>query len=131
MKQTLVSWEVASLLRKHRFHEPVEAHYDASGILHEISEQGAVNWNQPLYDKNVRHKVFSSPSLAMAQQWLREKKHYDVLVSREYFCGNLGKYYATIIRQRDHGISETRRFRSYDKALEAGILKALKTIAVK
>ena len=91
-------------------------------------EQGAVNWNQPSFDRNARRRVYAAPTLAQAQQWLREKKRYDVLVNRDYFCGKVGKYYAIIIRLRDGALSETRRFRSYEKALEAGILKALKTM---
>lgn len=128
MKHTFVNKETARLLRKHRFNEPVEAHYDSAGELQEKSEQGIDNWNRPAHDKNVRHQAYSAPELSQAQQWLREKKRFDVLVYRDYFCGKVGKYYATIIRLRDGALSETRRFRSYEKALEAGIVKALKTL---
>ena len=128
MKQTLVNKETAKLLRKHRFNEPVEAHYDNTGELIEKSECGADNWNRPAHDKNVRHQAYSAPELSQAQQWLREKKRYDVLVGRDYFCGKVGKYYATIIRLKDGALTETRRFRSYEIALEAGIVKALKTM---
>jgi hypothetical protein len=64
----------------------------------------------------------------LAQQWVREKKHFDVLVDREYFCGKVGKYYAKIIRLRDGVMSETGKYRSYERALEAGILKALRSM---
>ncbi len=128
MKMILASKETAFLLRKHRFHEPVEAHFDTEGVLHETSDQGVVNWNQPAFDRNARRRVYAAPPLSLAQQWLREKKHYDVLVYRDYFCGKVGKYYATIIRLRDGAVSETRRYRSYEKALEAGVVKALKTM---
>ena len=106
----------------------MKAHYDSEGELQEESEQGDDNWNRPAYDRNVRHQAYSAPELSQAQQWIREKKRYDVLVSRDYFCGKVGKYYATIIRLRDGALSETRRFRSYEKALEAGLVKALKTL---
>lgn len=128
MKHTFVNKETARLLRKHWFNESVEAHYDSAGELQEKSEQGIDNWNRPAHDKNVRHQAYSAPELSLAQQWLREKKRFDVLVYRDYFCGKVGKYYATIIRLRDGALSETRRFRSYEKALEAGIVKALKTL---
>ena len=97
---------------------------------HGPAEPGAdpVCWNSPAYDKSPRHKVYAAPELPLAQQWVREKKHFDVLVDREYFCGKVGKYYAKIIRLRDGVMSETGKYRSYERALEAGILKALRSM---
>lgn len=123
----LVSIETASLLRKRRFNEHVYTYYDADGLLRILSpHEEPRNWNSPSYDRSVRHQAYSAPSLAHAQQWIREKKHFDVLVDREYFLGQVGRYYAKIIRLKDGAISETRKFRQYDKALEAGIVKALR-----
>ncbi len=120
------SLETAKLLRKRRFNEPVTAHYDTDGILVETTNEEGTCWNSPNYDTDARHKVYAAPTLALAQQWLREKKHFDVLVDREYFLGKVGKYFAKIIRLKDGAMSETPKYRSYDKALEAGIARALR-----
>ncbi len=117
------------MLRKRRFNEPVTAHYDTAGLLVQPEEPVApVCWNTPNHDIDARRKVYAAPTLALAQQWLREKKHFDVLVDREYFLGKVGKYYAHIIRLKDGAMSETPKYRSYDKALEAGILRALRAM---
>ena len=118
------SLETAKLLRKRRFNEPVPAYYNTDGILVETAESTCRN--SPNYDTDARHKVYAAPTLALAQQWLREKKHFDVLVDREYFLGKVGKYFAKIIRLKDGAMSETPKYRSYDKALEAGITRALR-----
>ena len=123
-----VSIETARLLRKHRFSEPVTHYYSASGEIVVSLSGEAVNWNCPTFDVTPRRKVHSAPPLALAQQWLREKKRFDVLVDREYFYGKVGHYFAKIIRLKDGAISETGKYRSYDKALESGILKALRML---
>lgn len=125
-----VSLETAKLLRKRRFNEPVAAHYDVVGELieQEPSSEAKIRWNSPNHDIDIRHKVYAAPELAVAQQWLREKKQFDVLVDREYFLGRIGKYYAKIIRLRDGAMSETPKYRSYEKALESGIVRALRSL---
>jgi hypothetical protein len=129
MKNKTVALETAKWLRKRRFNEPVPSHYDVYGRLCEgTSGAEPISWNSPAYDQSPRHKVYAAPDLPLAQQWVREKKHFDVLVDREYFCGKVGKYYAKMIRLRDGVMSETGKYRAYERALEAGILKALRTM---
>ena len=125
-----VSLETAKLLRKRRFNEPVAAYYDVVGELieQEPSREAKARWNSPNHDIDIRHKVYAAPELAVAQQWLREKKQFDVLVDREYFMGRIGKYYAKVIRLRDGAMSETPKYRSYEKALESGIVRALRSL---
>ena len=126
--QQFVSLDTAKWLRKRRFNEPTFSFYDSTGhlVIQESYETDC--WNSPQHDIKARNKVYSAPLLPIAQQWLREKKHFDVLVDREYFCGKVGKYFAKVIRYRDGAISETGKYRSYEKALEAGIVRALRTM---
>lgn len=126
MKTTSI--ETARLLRKQRFNEPTTSYYDTDGILCTVSQEEATSWNNPTHDKSARRKVYAAPSLPLAQQWLREKKRYDVLVDRDYLFGKVGKYFAKIIRLKDGAISESGHYRSYEKALEEGIKKALRTM---
>ena len=129
MIQKIVALETAKWLRKRRFNEPVPAHYDVYGRLIEAAPTGMpICWNSPAQDTSSRQKVYAAPELSLAQQWVREKKHFEVLVDREYFCGKVGKYFAKIIRLRDGAMSETGKYRSYERALEAGIVKALRTM---
>ena len=125
----IASIETAKLLRKRRFNDPTPAYYDPLGKLIEQPEDGMARcWNSPTYDKDPRHKVYAAPTLALAQQWLREKKRFDVLVDREYFLGKVGKYYARIYRLSDGAMGETPKYRTYEKALEAGIIRALRAM---
>ena len=128
MSQKTVALETAKWLRKRRFNEPVPSYYDIRGVLCDTPDGSPVSWNSPTHDARARFKVFAAPELSVAQQWLRDKKRFDVLVDREYFCGKVGKYYAKIIRLRDGVMSATGQYRSYDRALEAGILKALRSM---
>ena len=128
MELQRVSLTTAKLLRKRRFNEPVMDYYAPDGILTSSPDGIARSWNSPTYDTDPRHKAYAAPSLELARQWLREKKRCDVLVDREYFLGKVGKYYCKTIRLRDGATSETAKFRSFDKALEAGIQKALRTL---
>jgi len=123
------SIETAKLLRKRRFNEPTTAYYDPEGHFVELPEGSApICWNNPTHDRGMRHQSYAAPTLALAQQWLREKKRFDVLVEREYFLGKIGKYYARIYRLSDGAMSETPQYRSYEKALEAGIVRALRAM---
>jgi hypothetical protein len=122
------SLETSRLLRKRRFNEPVLAYYDTDGQLCQTADMPGIRMNNPTHDKDARHQVYAAPTLPQAQQWLREKKRYDVLVDRDYFYGKVGKYYAKIIRLKDGAMSETGKYRHYDQALEAGLLKALRTM---
>ncbi len=123
-----VSIAIAQLLRKHRFNEPVNFYYAVDGKLMSSPSGEDVNWNSPVFDVTARRKVYSAPTLAMAQKWLREKKRHEVLVDREYFYGKVGPYFSKIIRLKDGAISQTAKSRSYDKALESGVLKALRML---
>lgn len=124
----IASRETARWLRKRRFNEPVTSYYEIDGTLRTVGEAEATTWNNPSHDKDARHQVYAAPTLAMAQMWLREKKRYDVLVDRESFFGTVGKYYAKIIRLKDGAVSQTGKYRTFDKALESGIMKALRTM---
>ena len=128
MELKTASLETARLLRKHRFNEPTTSYYDTDGVLRTVETPEATCWNSPIYDKGPRRKVYAAPPLPLAQQWLREKKRFDVLVDRDYLFGRVGKYFAKVIRLRDGAISEGGHYRSYEKALEQGIVKALRTM---
>ncbi len=124
----IASRDTARWLRKRRFNEPVANYYDVEGKLVSVGESEVTCWNNPQHDKDIRHQVYAAPSLALAQTWLREKKRYDVLVDRESFFGNVGKYYAKIIRLKDGAVSQTGKYRTFEMALESGIVKALRTM---
>ena len=128
MELQRVSITTAKLLRKRRFNEPVMEYYAPDGSLKAAPDGQPRSWNSPIYDADARHKAYAAPSLELSRQWLREKKRCDVLVDRDYFLGQVGKYYCKIIRLRDGAMSETAKYRNYDKALEAGIQKALRSI---
>ena len=81
------------------FQEPALSYYDVDGYL-----QNAVS---------------------AVQDWLRRKKHHELLVCRDTFFQNTGDYYCRLIRLSDGLSRDTHPRKSYDQALMDGIKQAI------
>ncbi|KWW28488.1 MAG: hypothetical protein AUK63_1901 [bacterium P3] len=68
---------------------------------------------------------FSAPTLSAVQDWLRRKKHLELLICRDTFFQNTGDYYCRLIRLSDGLSRDTHPRNSYDQALMDGIKQAL------
>lgn len=109
---------MAESLRKIKFSEPTPFYY-YKGVLTDKLEH-------PLSDKD---EYVPAPSLQEVQAWIGRRKRMDVLVYREVFFNEVGKFYAVIIRRKDGMIRETAKYPTYNQALEAGLKIALNYIA--
>ncbi|MDC1864210.1 hypothetical protein [Bacteroides uniformis] len=125
MTEELVTLETAKLLKEKGFKEDVFTFYEAEcveGDLELFEGYEAENFN-------VRTDCFSAPSQSIAQKWLRETKNLHIEIS--YMYENYWIYDILTIPNHDLvGLSDRplEHYKSYEEALEAGILEALKLI---
>ena len=116
----VVDYDLALLLKKMRFSEPVCHAYRKGKVVEDENGQGYCDYNG-LGDTDI----VSAPFLQEVQAWLSKRKRTDVLVYRDVFFDQTGKYYAVVIRRRDHMVRETKKAISYNLALEAGVRAAV------
>ncbi len=79
------------------------------------------------YEKNL----LLAPSLQEVQQWIGRRKRLDVLVYREVFFNEVGKFYAVIINRKDGMMRETAKCPTYNQALETGLRVAINFLGKK
>lgn len=118
-KGDYVSLEVAKLLKERGFDEEC---YLAIGVNFYEGRYIARSKNSQL-----PRDIYSKPSLYEAQKWLREKRSMEVSVA---YCRNRASWYywAGLLTCTDEEVKFGFNFQSYVKALNAGILEALKLI---
>jgi len=73
----------------------------------------------------------SAPSLQEVQAWIGRRKRLDVLVYREVFFNQVGKFYAVIINRKDGMMRETAKCPTYNQALETGLRVAINFLGKK
>lgn len=126
-----VSFEVAKLLKKAGF--DWEEHYPKNFCY--------VNDDHELFDKSVLKNyigdddvIYLAPTLAVAQRWLREVKHLDIIVNRNFsiYEHQYSWEYEYVIIAADGGVEAVDcYFDVYEEAQEAGIKEALELILEK
>lgn len=124
-KEDYVSLEVAKLLKAkgfgntlHRYIEKIEG-----------TEKEEWDEDECMYCIKTMVNTYPKPSLYETQKWLRTKKRIHVEVS--YMSGDYWLYDILTIPTHDLiGLSdrENVKYMSYEEALNAGILEALKLI---
>ena len=72
-----------------------------------------------------------APSLQEVQAWIGRRKRLDVLVYREVFFNQVGKFYAVIINRKDGIMRETAKCPTYNQALETGLRVAINFLGKK
>ena len=120
----IASFDLAAKVKGLGFREPVFAKYK-DGVLDEKSTAFED------YNGLKESEVISAPSLQEIQVWLSRRKRIDVLVYRDVFFGQVGGYYAIVIRRKDGLIRESKRVVSSNLALEAGIKAAVSLLCKK
>jgi hypothetical protein len=73
----------------------------------------------------------SAPSIQEVQAWIGRRKRLDVLVYREVFFNEVGKFYAVIINRKDGMMRETTKCPTYNQALETGLRVAINYLGKK
>ena len=127
LKQVVVDKVMARQLWKLGFREPTLSHYDLNGDLQTAEGEELVlkDYNAPKQTRGRGARCYSAPTLFAVQDWLRRKKHLELLICRETFFQNTGDYYCRLIRLSDGLSRDTQPRKSYDQALIDGIKQAI------
>lgn len=132
LKQIVVDIETAKRLRRVGFREPCLSWYNLNGQLCNADCEDATlrDMNSPKETRGRGPRCYSAPTLSAVQEWLRRKKHYEILVCRDYFFQDAGRYYCRIIRLIDNLCRETKPHRTYEQALSDGIKQIINILNV-
>ena len=137
LKQIVVDKVMARQLWKLGFKEPTLSYYDVNGQFFDgrsgkAERQNAEgdtlelkDYNAPKETRGRGARCYSAPTLSVVQDWLRRKKHLELLVCRDTFFQNTGDYYCRLIRLSDGLSRDTHPRKSYDQALMDGIKQAI------
>lgn len=119
-KEDYVSLGVAKLLKEKGFDEPCLSQYTKSGTI----------WNcQEPENFNESEGCFSMPTLYEAQKWLRDKHNIDIVVEPEIDENTDNKIgYCFDLYTDFPSVAYSLVYETYEEALNAGILEALKLI---
>ncbi len=120
MQETLITFETAKLAKEKGFDLIVRSayHYNGSNCIQ-------------ITTKNSENLGISAPTQSFLQKWLREVHNIEVFV-RPFINGeNHDKHYRCFIVWFDGRMYQDNKYfsnQSYEEALEAGLLEALKLI---
>ena len=133
LKQIVVDKVMARQLWKLGFKEPTLSYYDVDGQLQnaEGDTLQLKDYNAPKETRGRGARCYSAPTLSAVQDWLRRKKHLELLVCRDTFFQNTGDYYCRLIRLSDGLSRDTHPRKSYDQALMEGIKQAIALLSLK
>jgi hypothetical protein len=130
MKEELIVFETAKLAKEKGFDWDCESYYKPNTKELPSNLNGKRSWNHVVPAK----EYYSAPTQSLLQKWLREKhnihipvnwvykKSYDTDVDWHYNVKGIGLTSNNLI-----DLDET-KFNTYEKALEVGLLEALKLI---
>mgnify|MGYP001611543625 CR=1 FL=1 len=118
MKDQLISLEVAKLAREKGFN-----FYQINQYSNDVNP--TMLYNYTLEQCKLFNDVYYAPTQNLLQKWLREK-HNIVVYAIAYYNGKVanGHDYAYEI----YNITNNNVYKSWEEALEAGLLQALKLI---
>lgn len=145
MQEKLVDRATAVLAKEKRFDWKCRGYYSSlhntvmtNGTLH-----GAVDHNNPYYDKFAGYPYYSAPTQSLLQKWLREihKLHLSVVYSHDhnkYSVAGFDQFHGDELKKRNPR-SEGRfpypyksnfkqhywKYETFEEALEVGLFEAL------
>ena len=103
LKQIVVDKVMARQMWKLGFQEPALSYYDVDGYLQNAEDDTLQlkDYNAPKEMCGRGARCYAAPTLSAVQDWLRRKKHHELLVCRDTFFQNTGDYYCRLIRLSD------------------------------
>ena len=133
MKEELISFETAKLAKEVGFDTPTWFFYTVQGTVSEHLPEGFAGLNEELWQTNSTHKelanpyfLASAPTQSLLQRWLREKHKVLVWIKPIPSVGKWSVYVDDTIGR--HLVADYIFKDTYEEALEAGLLEALKLI---
>lgn len=128
MEDTLVSLEVAKLLKTKGFSAGSNHYYDTSVQFGEDAHPvlNLCNGNIACYVNGLSPYIIEAPTQSLAQKWLRDTKSKIIIVDVDFT--ELECYYCNVYDHTKMLSFQTKSFVTYEEALEGGLLVALKSI---
>lgn len=120
MEEQLVSFETAKLAKEKGFSEPIMYAYDNKGNKY---SRDSIS-----HDFNIRG-LLSAPTQSLLQKWLREVYDLEVHIGLSY-TNNKKSGYNTSLFGKTFGNNKylESKFKTYEEALEVGLLEGLKLV---
>lgn len=125
MKEQLVSFEVARLAKEKGFNEGCRFYYDL-----DFQESTFHNDYESLKNSEIvdgygkfKWKMISAPTQSLLQKWLRDVHNIHISIKNIS-----GFYWLEVSTQGKEVTPLNTKFYTYEEALEAGLLEALKLI---
>ena len=119
MKENIISFETAKVLKIKGFNEPCSYHYDESGKLKKDDKESN-------YNANVAE--FSAPTLWDAQKWLRDKKFIHISIEVDFE----GYTFSVSAKDEDDMYNEYSYYHkiydTYEECLDHAIAEALEHV---
>jgi len=118
MKEKLIKYDTARLIKELGFNEETIALYDSKGIV----------IRNPGYTKNEEliRNYASAPTQSFLQKWLRENHNIHLCVQNKLSPSNTNMFY--LYKHANQKLNWDNYFATYEEALEKGLLTALKMI---
>lgn len=123
MKEELVSFETAKLLKEKGFDEVWCNHIYCIGYNTIPEDNGLLECDWRNNVKGQFHLALA-PTQSLAQKWLREKHNIDIIITSAI----LGYGYLIYNRYPPKNIANNKVFQSYEDALEEGLKEGLNLI---
>ena len=137
MTETLVSYELAVLLKEKGFENKTYYGYDSKKGLIEHYEYLSYTPGEPqIFAVDFKKSwLYQAPTLSEAQKWLREVHDIEVIPCPRYNNDNILYYCYEVIKPKMCSIEDLNKdmfrgtfdlFNTYEQALEEGLLQGLK-----
>ena len=125
MVNYIIKYETAKLAKNKGFSWGAIFYYNEGSDLRQLDSLVDSNYNN-IYDK------YSAPTQSLLQKWLRDIHKIIVWVEPNYDFAEeqilLDEWFAVITKGSFSNTKETKPFKTYEQALEEGLLKALQMI---
>ena len=123
MEETLVSFEVAKLLKEKGFNIWQNSFYNGIELEEfDYNRDGATYFDNPKYDNE---NTIYAPTLSLAQKWLREVHNIHIQI---IFLPINNRFIFAIYKYGKEDIESVLEYETYELALEAALQEALKLI---
>ena len=128
MREELVTFETAVLAKEKGFDWGVRHYYGSPMNPHICYAKSdyAIPRDYDSKDKGNPAYYISAPTLSLLQRWLREIKQVEIVVSPRN--KDKGMFYGCSVLTDDLHSSVGSEFKSYEEALEKGLMFALKLL---
>ena len=137
MEEELISFETAKLAKEVGFNWQCYHHFDADKVLQAHYEENEsstdVEFRVDLEDlldtwNNFKSEACSAPTQSLLAKWLREVHNIFICIKIGFGEGVWYTYHVEKLSDPDFIIDADNSWNTYEKALEVGLLQALKLI---